>query len=73
MRLQGVSEKLQLLFDVSWVFSLGVLFTLVGLSGIGKTTLMDMLANRKFVGYVEGDLKILYYPKVQRTFARASG
>ncbi|KAJ0020425.1 hypothetical protein Pint_32556 [Pistacia integerrima] len=74
MRLQGVTEKkLQLLSDVSGVFSPGVLTALVGSSGAGKTTLMDVLAGRKTGGYIEGNVKISGYPKEQQTFARISG
>lgn len=74
MRLQGISQKkLQLLSDVSGVFSPGVLTALVGSSGAGKTTLMDVLAGRKTGGYIEGDVRISGYPKEQRTFARISG
>lgn len=74
MRKQGVPEKkLQLLSNVSGVFSPGVLTALVGCSGAGKTTLMDVLAGRKTGGYIEGDIKISGYPKEQRTFARISG
>jgi ABC-type multidrug transport system ATPase subunit len=58
---------------VSGVFSPGVLTALVGSSGAGKTTLMDVLAGRKTGGYIEGDIKISGYPKEQRTFARISG
>jgi len=58
---------------VSGVFSPGVLTALVGSSGAGKTTLMDVLAGRKTGGYIEGDIKISGYPKEQRTFARVSG
>ncbi|XP_050236360.1 ABC transporter G family member 31 [Mercurialis annua] len=74
MSKQGVPEKkLQLLSNVSGVFSPGVLTALVGASGAGKTTLMDVLAGRKTGGYIEGDVKISGYPKEQRTFARISG
>ncbi|KAJ6299528.1 hypothetical protein OIU76_020486 [Salix suchowensis] len=74
MSKQGITEKkLQLLSDVSGVFSPGVLTALVGSSGAGKTTLMDVLAGRKTGGYIEGDIKISGYPKEQRTFARISG
>ena len=58
---------------MSGVFSPGVLTALVGSSGAGKTTLMDVLAGRKTGGYIEGDIKISGYPKEQRTFARVSG
>jgi ABC-type multidrug transport system ATPase subunit len=58
---------------VSGVFSPGVLTALVGSSGAGKTTLMDVLAGRKTGGYIEGNIKISGYPKEQRTFARIAG
>ncbi|KAK7275991.1 hypothetical protein RIF29_17120 [Crotalaria pallida] len=71
---QGIPEtRLQLLSNVSGVFSPGVLTALVGSSGAGKTTLMDVLAGRKTGGYIEGDIKISGYPKEQKTFARISG
>lgn len=71
---QGVTEKkLQLLSNVSGVFSPGVLTALVGSSGAGKTTLMDVLAGRKTGGYIEGDIRISGHPKQQSTFARVSG
>ncbi|XP_019100821.1 PREDICTED: ABC transporter G family member 31 [Camelina sativa] len=74
MRSQGVPEtRLQLLSNVSGVFSPGVLTALVGSSGAGKTTLMDVLAGRKTGGYIEGDIRISGHPKEQRTFARISG
>ncbi|KAK4372799.1 hypothetical protein RND71_008183 [Anisodus tanguticus] len=46
---------------------------LMGVSGAGKTTLMDVLAGRKTGGYIDGDIKISGYPKKQETFARISG
>lgn len=74
MRLKGITEKkLQLLSNVSGVFSPGVLTALVGSSGAGKTTMMDVLAGRKTGGYIEGDIRISGHPKEQRTFARISG
>ncbi|RWR92141.1 ABC transporter-like protein [Cinnamomum micranthum f. kanehirae] len=74
MKQKGVPEKkLQLLSNVSGVFSPGVLTALVGASGAGKTTLMDVLAGRKTGGYIEGDIRISGYPKEQSTFARISG
>ena len=45
----------------------------MGVSGAGKTTLMDVLAGRKTGGYIEGDITISGYPKKQETFARISG
>lgn len=45
----------------------------MGVSGAGKTTLMDVLAGRKTGGYIEGDVRISGFPKKQETFARISG
>ncbi|XP_071733951.1 pleiotropic drug resistance protein 1-like [Rutidosis leptorrhynchoides] len=74
MKEQGVTEdRLLLLKGVSGAFRPGVLTALMGVSGAGKTTLMDVLAGRKTGGYIEGDVKISGYPKKQETFARISG
>ncbi|KAF3450819.1 hypothetical protein FNV43_RR06908 [Rhamnella rubrinervis] len=74
MKSQGVVEdKLVLLKNVSGTFRPGVLTALMGVSGAGKTTLMDVLAGRKTGGYIEGDIRISGYPKKQETFARISG
>jgi ABC-type multidrug transport system ATPase subunit len=45
----------------------------MGVSGAGKTTLMDVLSGRKTGGYIEGEVYISGYPKNQATFARMSG
>ncbi|KAI3757151.1 hypothetical protein L6452_04685 [Arctium lappa] len=74
MKSQGVEENcLQLLRDVSGAFRPGILTALVGVSGAGKTTLMDVLAGRKTGGYIEGSISISGYEKNQETFARVSG
>ncbi|KAF9593931.1 hypothetical protein IFM89_026174 [Coptis chinensis] len=74
MKQPGESEsRLQLLHDVSGSFRPGVLTCLMGVSGAGKTTLMDVLAGRKTGGYIEGSITISGYPKRQETFARISG
>lgn len=74
MKDQGVIEdRLMLLKGVSGVFRPGVLTALMGVSGAGKTTLMDVLAGRKTGGYMEGNIVISGYPKKQETFARISG
>ncbi|KAL6327286.1 hypothetical protein AAG906_017843 [Vitis piasezkii] len=60
---QGIEvDRLQLLRDASGAFRPGILMALVGVSGAGKTTLMDVLAGRKTGGYIEGT-----------TFPRISG
>ncbi|KAB1209191.1 ABC transporter G family member 32 [Morella rubra] len=74
LKQQGIVEdRLRLLVDVTGAFRPGVLTALVGVSGAGKTTLMDVLAGRKTGGFIEGNIQISGYPKRQETFARISG
>lgn len=74
MRKHGYNQKkLQLLHDITGAFRPGILTALMGVSGAGKTTLMDVLSGRKNTGIIEGDIRIGGYPKVQKTFARISG
>lgn len=74
MRNRGfVEDKLVLLKGISGAFRPGVLTALMGVTGAGKTTLMDVLAGRKTGGYIEGNIRISGYPKKQETFARISG
>ncbi|CAL5380310.1 unnamed protein product [Camellia sinensis] len=56
------------LCDITGAFRPGVLTGLMGVSGAGKTTLMDVLAGRKTSGTIEGDIRIGGFPKVQETF-----
>ncbi|KAH1243467.1 Pleiotropic drug resistance protein 3 [Glycine soja] len=74
MKKHGSDEKrLQLLCDITGAFRPGILTALMGVSGAGKTTLMDVLSGRKTGGIIEGDIRIGGYPKVQKTFERVSG
>ncbi|XP_074327307.1 ABC transporter G family member 29-like [Apium graveolens] len=73
MKEQVNGDKLQLLTQVSGAFKPGILTALMGVSGAGKTTLMDVLSGRKTGGYIEGDIRISGYPKKQETFTRVSG
>ncbi|KAF1867088.1 hypothetical protein Lal_00049516 [Lupinus albus] len=74
MRKHGSNEKkLQLLRNITGAFRPGILTALMGVSGAGKTTLMDVLSGRKTGGVIEGDIRIAGYPKVQKTFERVSG
>ncbi|MBA0607207.1 hypothetical protein Godav_019547 [Gossypium davidsonii] len=45
----------------------------MGASGAGKTTLLDVLSGRKTGGYIERDIMVEGYPKVQQTYAMVSG
>ncbi|KAJ3697920.1 hypothetical protein LUZ61_001625 [Rhynchospora tenuis] len=67
------NSRLELLKGLNGSFRPGVLTALMGVSGAGKTTLMDVLAGRKTGGYIEGSIKISGYQKNQETFARISG
>lgn len=74
MKKQGaLGDKLELLKGVSGAFRPGVLTALMGVSGAGKTTLMDVLAGRKTGGYIEGNIFVSGFSKNQQTFARISG
>ncbi|MBA0580756.1 hypothetical protein Gorai_022961 [Gossypium raimondii] len=45
----------------------------MGASAAGKTTLLDVLSGRKTGGYIERDIMVEGYPKVQQTYAMVSG
>ncbi|KXZ55191.1 hypothetical protein GPECTOR_3g336 [Gonium pectorale] len=66
-------KQLQLLNNVSGVFRPGVLTSLMGASGAGKTTLMDVLAGRKTGGKASGLQLVNGAPKRRGAFARIMG
>ena len=68
-----MDTRLPLLQGITGAFRPGVLTALMGISGAGKTTLMDVLSGRKTGGYIEGSINISGFPKRQETFARISG
>ncbi|KAK9857560.1 hypothetical protein WJX84_006546, partial [Apatococcus fuscideae] len=73
-RLEGVGrQQLQLLTGISGSFMPGVLCALMGTSGAGKTTLMDVLAGRKTAGIIKGEIRVEGHDKEQGPFARISG
>ena len=62
-----------LLTDVSGFVRPGQLVALMGSSGAGKTTLMDVIAMRKTSGKIEGEILINGFPQDPATFKRLSG
>jgi ABC-type multidrug transport system ATPase subunit len=57
--------SLKLLDDVYGYVKPGTLTALMGASGAGKTTCLDVLAQRKNIGVVTGDILVgLYIPGV---------
>ena len=66
-------ETLRLLNNVSGVFSGGRMCALMGESGAGKTTLMDVIALRKTSGTITGDVLLNGFPQEEVSFRRCSG
>ncbi|DBA01819.1 TPA: hypothetical protein N0F65_002935 [Lagenidium giganteum] len=67
------SGELQLLHGVTAHFTPGKMTALMGSSGAGKTTFMDVVAGRKTGGRIIGDILVNGEPKDPRTFSRISG
>lgn len=66
-------ETLRLLNEVSGVFRAGRMCALMGSSGAGKTTLMDVIAIRKTSGTITGEIKLNGFPQERVSFLRSSG
>ncbi len=66
-------EKLRLLNEVSGVFKAGRMCALMGSSGAGKTTLMDVIAMRKTSGTITGKIELNGHEQERISFLRSSG
>mmetsp|Transcript_3324 Transcript_3324/g.5465 ORF Transcript_3324/g.5465 Transcript_3324/m.5465 type:complete len:1454 (+) Transcript_3324:67-4428(+) len=66
-------EKLRLLNEVSGVFKAGRMCALMGSSGAGKTTLMDVIAMRKTSGTITGNIELNGHEQERTSFLRSSG
>lgn len=66
-------ETLRLLHNVTGAFRSGRMCALMGTSGAGKTTLMDVIAMRKTTGTVAGDIRLNGFPQDETAFRRCSG
>lgn len=66
-------QTLDLLNDVSGYAKSGTMTALMGSSGAGKTTLMDVIAGRKTGGTITGDIFVNGRPKESVSFARIIG
>ncbi|KAG1655082.1 hypothetical protein FOA52_010286 [Chlamydomonas sp. UWO 241] len=70
---RAAGKMLTLLDGVTGYIKPGVLTALMGGSGAGKTTLMDVVAGRKTVGRIEGDIFVNGRPKEQASWSRVMG
>ena len=66
-------DKLRLLNEVSGVFRAGRMCALMGSSGAGKTTLMDVIAMRKTSGEISGKIELNGFEQERVSFLRSSG
>mmetsp|Transcript_10621 Transcript_10621/g.23582 ORF Transcript_10621/g.23582 Transcript_10621/m.23582 type:complete len:1476 (+) Transcript_10621:75-4502(+) len=66
-------EKLELLKGIDGVVEAGKMTALMGSSGAGKTTLMDVLAMRKSSGEIEGEICLNGHLQEEQSFRRCMG
>jgi ABC-type Mn2+/Zn2+ transport system ATPase subunit len=67
------NEDLRLLNNINGFFKAGRMCALMGESGAGKTTLMDLIALRKNTGTVSGEILVNGFPQEKTSFRRCSG
>ena len=70
---QKTKVEKQLLKGINGFSQPGTLTALMGSSGAGKTTLMDVIAGRKTVGRITGDILVNGRPKQTKSFNRLTG
>jgi ABC-type multidrug transport system ATPase subunit/ABC-type multidrug transport system permease subunit len=66
-------ESIDLLQNVNGYFEPGTVTALMGSSGAGKTTLLDVLAGRKNMGVMKGEMYLNGIPKAERYFRKIMG
>ncbi|KAG7350244.1 ABC-2 type transporter-domain containing protein [Nitzschia inconspicua] len=66
-------EKIELLKGIDGVIAAGKMTALMGSSGAGKTTLMDVLSLRKSSGEITGEVQLNGHPQEELTFRRCTG
>jgi len=69
----GTDKEKTLLRKINGFAKPGTLTALMGASGAGKTTLMDVLAGRKTQGLIEGTILVNGEPKNDASFNRVAG
>jgi ABC-type multidrug transport system ATPase subunit len=67
------NEKLELLKGIDGFIEAGKMTALMGSSGAGKTTLMDVLALRKSSGEISGEVRLNGHPQESHSFRRCTG
>ena len=67
------NEQLSLLTNINGAFKSGRMCALMGESGAGKTTLMDVIAMRKNTGTVKGEVRLNGFLREAIAFRRCSG
>ena len=69
---EGKTMDRKLLNGISGYVKPGQLTALMGASGAGKTTLMDVIAGRKTAGKIEGSITVNGQPQDKATYRRIS-